>query len=47
MKSFGQNEDHYNPDLWELEYVPYRYLSGMADSDLLDRYRNIIRNMRS
>ncbi len=47
MKSWSQNEDHYNPDLWELEYVPYRYLSGMADSTLQDRYRAIIRNMRS
>ena len=47
MKSFGQNEDHYNPDLWELEYVPCRYLSGMANSTLQNRYRTIIRNMRS
>ena len=47
MKSFGQNENNYNPDMWELEYVSYRYLSGMADSALQSRYHAIIRNMRS
>ena len=47
MKSFSQNEHNYNPDLWELEYVPHRYLSGMTESALQDRYHAIIRNMRS
>ncbi len=47
MKSCNQNEHSYNPDIWELEYVTYRYLSGMTESDLNDRYRSIIRNMSS
>ena len=47
MKSWSQNEHNYHPDLWDLEYVPHRYLSGMTDSALQDRYRAIIRNMRS
>ena len=47
MKSCNQNEHFYHPDMWELEYVTYRYLSGMTESDLKDRYRSIIHNMRS
>ena len=47
INSWDQNEHHYHPDMWELEYESYRYLSGMADSALQDRYLAIIRNMRS
>ena len=47
MKSWSQNEHNYHPDLWDLEYVPHRYLSRMLDSALQDRYRAIIRNMCS
>ena len=47
INSWGQNEHNYNPDLWDLEYVPHRYLSEMTHSALQDRYRAIIRNMRS
>ena len=47
MQSWGQNEHHYHPDMWDLEYAPYRYLGGMTDSDLQHRYRTIAYNMRS
>lgn len=47
MRSWGQNEHCYHPDMWDLEYVPYRYLSGMSDEDLQNRYHHIVRNMRS
>ena len=47
MKSWGQNEVSYEPELWELEYVTYRYLSGLADHDLLHRYRTVVRSMPS
>ena len=47
MKSWGQNKYRYDPDMWDLEYVSYRYLSGMTDGDLRGRYRVIIRNMCS
>ncbi|MGF1623959.1 MAG: hypothetical protein ACFCVH_03670 [Alphaproteobacteria bacterium] len=47
IKSWGQNEVNYDPDFWDLEYTTYRYLSGMRDDALRDRYDCIVRNMRS
>ena len=47
MKSWRQNEHSYHPDMWDLQYVPYRYLSGMTNDDLRIRYRDIVRNLHS
>lgn len=47
MTSWGQNRHSYHPDYWELEYTSYRYLSGMNDNELQDRYCAIVKNMRS
>jgi hypothetical protein len=47
MKSWGHNEHFYHPDLWDLQYVPHRYLSGMTDEGLRQRYGDILRNMTS
>lgn len=47
IKSFGQNEHAYHPDMWELEYMTYRYLGRVADDELNDRYGQIVRNMQS
>ncbi|MYA95835.1 MAG: hypothetical protein F4X91_05445 [Nitrospinae bacterium] len=47
MKSCNQNVHSYNPDIWELDYVTYRYLSRIAENDLQNRYHEIIRNMHS
>lgn len=47
MKSYNQNIHFYHPDLWELEYSTYRYLNRIPESDLIERYHSIIRNMRA
>ncbi len=47
IKSFRQSEHHYHPDMWDCEYGSYRYLSGINDTDLEVRYRNIVRNMNA
>lgn len=45
IASFGQNERHYNPDNWEIEYIFYRYLKNLKDNDLIIRYRAIRKNL--
>ncbi len=47
MKSCGHNEHFYDPDLWDLEYVSHRYLGGMSEAALHDRYAAIIHSMGS
>ena len=47
MKSWGQNEHYYHPDMWDLEYRSYRYLRRMTDRDLRDRYVALVRNLCS
>lgn len=47
MKSCGHNEHSYHPDMWDLEYLPRRYLRGMTHCDLRDRYVALVRNLRS
>lgn len=47
MKSCGHNEHNYHPDMWDLEYITYRYLSRVADDRLRNRYSVILRNMGS
>src|ERR1700730_10249535 len=47
IKSCGQNETSYNPQLWGLQYAVVRYLEGMTDEALNARYDAITRNMRS
>ncbi len=45
--SCGHNKHDYDPGIWGIEYASFRYLSGITDNNLWDRYRAIIRNMRS
>jgi hypothetical protein len=45
MKSWGHNEHSYHPDLWDLEYVTYRYLKGMSEKALRDRYAAVVHSM--
>jgi len=47
LASHKERELHYDPDMWELEYVTYRYLGRLNDDDLRTRYDSIVRNMRS
>ena len=47
MTSWNQNEHNYEPEMWALEYGIRRYLSRMPESDLRDRYTDIVRNMGS
>lgn len=45
LKSWGQTEYTYLPDIWELEYVPHRYLRRVEPQALADRYESIVTNM--
>ena len=45
IESCGQTRCCYEPEFWEFEYEAYRYLENIADDNLLERYRNIVRNM--
>lgn len=47
IRSWGQNEHFYHPDMWELEYARYRYLQGMTDEALNERYHRLVRCMCS
>lgn len=47
IKSWKQTEVSYDPDLWDSEYVTYRYLSGLSDQSLLHRYQTLARSMPS
>lgn len=45
LVSHKENELHYHPDLWELEYATYRHLGRVNADDLRSRYDSIVRNM--
>lgn len=47
IRSFGMNEHAYHPDMWELEYATYRYLGGMTDDALIQRYQSLVHSMNS
>lgn len=47
IRSFGQNEHAYHPDMWELEYATHQYLNGMTDEALVGRYNDLVRSMCS
>lgn len=47
VKAFGRNEHSYHPDMWELEYATRRYLERTDDAELVLRYSQILRNVRS
>lgn len=44
IKSWKQNEHHYEPDFWEFQYEIYRYLQNIDNDKLAERYRGIHRN---
>lgn len=44
LKSCGQKTHDYEPEFWESQYEPYRYLKNIADDKLDERYRDIHRN---
>lgn len=47
LASGRESETNYHPDLWELEYIPHRYLGRVNEDDLRVRYDSIVRNMRT
>ena len=47
MRSWGESQHSYDPELWELDYQSRRYLSRVSEADLVVRYTDIARNMLS
>lgn len=47
IKSWGDNLHSYDPEFWEFFYDLRRYLSRVSDSELNQRYKAIVRNMRA
>jgi hypothetical protein len=47
IRSFGDNLHSYEPDFWELQYKHYRYLARVSDAALVERYRDILSNMKA
>jgi hypothetical protein len=47
IRSHGDNHHSYEPEFWEFQYEVYRYLGRVAPQDLVERYRAIIRNMKT
>lgn len=47
VNSRNHNEVHYDPNFWNLEYVPRRWLERVDDTELVIRYRHMIRNRRT
>lgn len=46
IESFGKTEVNYNPSFWDLEYCTCRYLNGLSDQGLLERYRTLVYSMQ-
>lgn len=46
IRSFGDNKHSYEPEFWEFQYEIYRYLKGVTDECLVDRYQAIVHNMQ-
>jgi len=47
IHSFGDNLHSYEPEFWEFQYQVYRYLERVADGFLIERYKDILRNMKA
>lgn len=47
IHSFGNNLHSYEPVFWELQYKVCRYLERVPDGLLIERYKDILRNMRA
>ncbi len=46
IKSGKQNIHNYESEFWELEYEVYRYLSGLDEGSLNQRYQKLLFNLR-
>ena len=46
IRSYGDNRHNYEPVFWELQYQLLRYLEKVPDRLLIERYKDILRNMR-
>lgn len=47
IRSFKDNLHSYEPEFWEFQYQVYRYLERVTDEFLIERYKNILRNMKA
>lgn len=47
IRSFGDNLHSYEPEFWEFQYQVYRYLERATDGHLIERYKDILRNMKA
>jgi hypothetical protein len=47
ISSHGDNLHSYEPVFWELQYKVFRYLEKIPDGLLIERYKDILRNMRA
>lgn len=47
IRSFGDNPHSYEPEFWEFDYQVYRYLGRVTDGLLIERYKDILRNMKA
>jgi hypothetical protein len=47
IRSFGDNSHSYEPEFWEFQYHIYRYLERAPDTLLIERYKDLLRNMRA
>lgn len=47
MASLKESATNYDPEFWEFEYVPLRYLENLDEAALRIRYDAILRNMQS
>jgi hypothetical protein len=47
IRSWGDNRHSYEPEFWEFQYEIYRYLGRVSDDELIERYRSLLRNMKS
>lgn len=47
IRSFGDNLHSYEPDFWEFQYQINRYLERVTDELLIERYKDILRNMNA
>lgn len=47
VRSFGDNLHSYEPEFWEFQYQCYRYLERVPETVLVERYKDILRNMKA
>lgn len=41
------NKHSYEPEFWEIQYRLYRYLERVSNAELIERYKDILNNMRA